>query len=322
MTLLGIFPAPAVAPPVSHGWLKGEQAIMGTAISVELWCDNQAEGQAAIDAVMDEMHRIDRLMSPYREDSELSLINREASIRPVAVSLEMMQLLKQSVYFSQLSNGAFDITYAAVGRLYDYRERKRPSNVQLAEAKQAIGYRNLVLNQITGTVRFARPGMSIDLGGFAKGYAVDNATRLLRQRGIMHANVSAGGDSRVIGDRRGRPWMIGVRDPSSADKIIALLPLIDTSISTSGDYERFFEEDGVRFHHLINPSTGLSPCTVRSVTILAEDGLTTEAFSKMVFVLGIEQGLRLVHAQQGIDAVIVDAAGKLHYSSGLQNPLT
>jgi len=320
MTLFGYSPAPAVAPPVSYGWLRDEQAIMGTAISVELWCEDKAEGQEAIAAVMAEMHRIDRLMSPYKADSELSLINREASIRPVAVSLEMMQLLKQSVYFSQLSNGAFDITYAAVGRLYDYRERKRPSNAQLAEAKQAIGYRNLVLNQITGTVRFARPGMCIDLGGFAKGYAVDNATKLLRQRGILHANISAGGDSRVIGDRRGRPWMIGVRDPSSADKIIALMPLVDTSISTSGDYERFFEEDGVRFHHLINPSTGLSPCTVRSVTILAEDGLTTEAFSKMVFVLGIEQGLRLVHAQQGIDAVIVDAAGKLHYSSGLQNP--
>jgi thiamine biosynthesis lipoprotein len=162
--------------------------------------------------------------------------------------------------------------------------------------------------------------MCIDLGGFAKGYAVDNAARLLQERGIQHANVSAGGDSRVIGDRRGRPWMIGVRDPAREDKVIAMLPLADTSISTSGDYERYFEEDGVRFHHLIDPATGRSPTGVRSVTILAEDGLTTEAFSKIVFVLGVEQGLRLVHAQQGIDAVIVDAAGKLHYSAGLLNP--
>jgi len=111
-----------------------------------------------------------------------------------------------------------------------------------------------------------------------------------------------------------------VRDPASENKVVAMLPLTDTSISTSGDYERYFEEDGVRFHHLIDPATGRSPSAVRSVTILAEDGLTTEAFSKMVFVLGVEQGLRLVHAQQGIDAVIVDAAGKLHYSDGLSNP--
>ena len=294
---------------------------MGTAICVELWSDDQAAGLAAIDAVMEEMQRIDHLMSPCKPGSELSLINREAAIRPVAVGSEMMQLLKRAVYFSQVSNGAFDITYAAVGRLFDYRNRIRPDSVQLAEARKAVGYRNLILDAAAGTVRFARPGMCIDLGGFAKGYAVDNAAALLRAQGIAHANVSAGGDSRVIGDRRGRPWMIGVRDPACAGKVIAMLPLSDISISTSGDYERFFEEDGVRFHHLIDPATGVSPKTVRSVTILAEDGLTTEAFSKMVFVLGIEQGLRLVHAQQDIDAVIVDAAGKLHYSSGLLNPI-
>jgi len=129
-----------------------------------------------------------------------------------------------------------------------------------------------------------------------------------------------GGDSRVIGDHRGRPWMIGVRDPRQSGEIVALLPLIDTSMSTSGDYERCFEENGVRFHHLINPATGQSPNGVRSVTILAEDGLTTEAFSKIVFVLGVEQGMQLIESQQGIDAVVVDSTGKLHYSSGLMSP--
>ena len=292
---------------------------MGTAIGVELWCEQRADGEAAIEAVMQEMHRIDRLMSPYKEDSELSEVNRDAAIRPVTVGSEMLHLMKCAAYFSQLSDGAFDITYAAVGRLYDYRQHIRPTEAQLAKAREAIGYRNLILDHKAHTVRFARPGMSIDLGGFAKGYAVDNAARLLKERGIQHAHVSAGGDSRVIGDKRGRPWMIGVRDPAREDKVVAMLPLIDTSISTSGDYERYFEEDGVRFHHLIDPATGCSPSSVRSVTILAEDGLTTEAFSKMVFVLGVEKGLRLVDSQQGIDAVVVDAAGKLHYSSGLMN---
>jgi len=307
-------------PMENHGWTRREEAIMGTAISVELWSDDKARAEAAIEAVMEEMQRINRLMSPHLADSELSIINRDAATQAVPICPEMMALLKRAAYFSQLSDGAFDITYAAVGRLFDYRLRKRPTEQQVSEARLAVGYQNLILDEREQTVRFFKPGMCIDLGGFAKGHAVDNAAKILRARGIAHANVSAGGDSRVMGDRRGRPWMIGVRDPRSEDKVIAMLPLIDTSISTSGDYERYFDEDGVRYHHLINPATGKSPHSVRSVTILAEDGLTTEAFSKIVFVLGIEKGLALIEAQQNIDAVIVDADGKLHYSSGLLNP--
>ncbi len=304
----------------SCGWIKREESIMGTAISVELWSDNQIAGNAAIDAVMDEMHRIDRLMSPHKADSELSIINRNAASRPVSVSSEMFHLLARAAHFSQLSDGAFDITYAAVGRLFDYRLHTRPNATELAKARLAVGYRYVQLDAENHTVQFSRPDVCIDLGGFAKGHAVDNATKILRALGIAHANVSAGGDSRVIGDRRGRPWMIGVRDPRTASEVIAVLPLEDTSISTSGDYERYFIEDGTRFHHLIDPATGRSPNTVRSVTILAEDGLTTEAFSKIVFVLGIAKGMQLIESQQGIDAVVVDTDGVLHYSTGLLAP--
>ena len=304
-------------PALAGGWLKREEAIMGTAISVELWSDDHAEGEAAIDAVMAEMHRIDRAMSPHKPDSELSRINRDAGAEAVPLSAEMTRLLAQAQAFAELSGGAFDITYAAVGQLYDYRERVRPSDAALALARAAVGYRHLVLDVPARNVRFARPGMRIDLGGFAKGHAVDNATAILRARGVRHANVSAGGDSRVIGDHRGRPWTIGIRDPRRPGEMAAVLPLEDISISTSGDYERFFDADGTRFHHLIDPATGRSPSGVRSVTILAEDGLTTEALSKTVFVLGVVKGLALVESQRGVDAVVVDAAGALHFSSGL-----
>lgn len=310
----------AFKPGESCGWIKREESIMGTAISVELWSDDQLAGNAAIDAVMDEMHRIDRVMSPHKTDSELSIINRDAASRPVPISSEMFHLLARAAQFSQLSDGAFDITYAAVGRLFDYRLRTRPNAAELAKARLAVGYRHVQLDAQNQTVQFSRPGVCIDLGGFAKGHAVDNATQILRELGIAHANVSAGGDSRVIGDRRGRPWMIGVRDPRTDKGVIAALPLEDTSISTSGDYERFFIEDGTRFHHLIDPATGRSPNTVRSVTILAEDGLTTEAFSKIVFVLGLKKGMQLIEAQDGIDAVVVDTDGVLHYSTGLLTP--
>jgi thiamine biosynthesis lipoprotein len=302
------------------GWIKREETVMGTAISVELWSDNYLAGITAIDAVMNEMHRIDRAMSPHKADSELSVINRDAGTGPMAISAEMFHLLARATYFSRLSNGAFDITYAAVGRLFDYRLHTRPTSDELAKARLAVGYRNVQLDAKNMTVQFARPDVCIDLGGFAKGHAVDNATKILRQFGIAHANVSAGGDSRVIGDRRGRPWMIGIRDPRSADGVIAVLPLEDTSISTSGDYERFFIEDGTRFHHLIDPATGHSPSNVRSVTILAEDGLTTEAFSKIVFVLGRDKGMKLIESQDSVDAIIVDANGVLHYSTGLLAP--
>ncbi|MEO8836857.1 MAG: FAD:protein FMN transferase [Caldimonas sp.] len=304
-------------PASSGAWLKRDEAIMGTAISVELWCDERAAGEAAITAVMDEMHRIDRAMSPHKADSELSRINRDAGTEAVRVTAEMARLLRRANEFAELSDGAFDITYAAVGQLYDYRAGIRPSETALAAARAAVGWRHLVLDAQAGTVRFARPGMRIDLGGFAKGHAVDNATAILRRRGIANAMVSAGGDSRVIGDRRGRPWTIGVRDPRRAGQVVAMLPLEDVSISTSGDYERYFDVEGVRYHHLIDPATGLSPSRIQSVTILADDGLTSEAVSKIVFVMGVERGLALVESQPGIDAVVVDAAGALHFSSGL-----
>jgi thiamine biosynthesis lipoprotein len=310
----------AVVDADGGAWMKRDEAIMGTAISVELWSEDKVAGESAIAAVMEEMHRIDRAMSPYKPESELSRINRDAAAAAVSITAEMARLLSRANDFSQLSGGAFDITYAAVGHLYDYRERIKPTDAEIARACTAVGYRNLILDMQARTVRFARDGMRIDLGGFAKGHAVDNAATILRHRHIRHAIVSAGGDSRVIGDRRGRPWTIGVRDPRRPGEMAALLPLEDVSISTSGDYERCFEADGQRFHHVIDPSTGRSPNSVRSVTILAEDGLTTEALSKTVFVLGLDKGMRLIESQRGVDAVVVDAKGELHYSSGLLAP--
>lgn len=290
---------------------------MGTAIGVLLWCEERAAGEAAIGAVMAEMHRIDAAMSPYKPDSELSRINREAARDAVPVSAELFSLIERSLHFSRLSGGAFDITYAAVGHLYDYRRGVVPSDDEVARARAAVGYTGLLLDARARTVRFASDGMRIDLGGFAKGYAVELGAAALRRFGIAHGIVSAGGDSRLVGDRRGRPWTIGVRDPRRQDGVAAVLPLEDVAVSTSGDYERYCEVDGVRHHHLIDPRSGRSPSSVRGVTVVAGDGLTSEALSKTVFVLGAQEGLRIVEALPGVDAVVIDAGGQLHYSSGL-----
>src|SRR5262252_3512008 len=310
-------PAVAVAAPVRGRWFSRDEAIMGTAIHVELWSEDAALAERAIDAVMAEMHRIDRLMSPYKAESELSRINRDAARGAVPVCTEMFALIERSLYFSQLSDGAFDITYAGVGHLYDYRQGVAPDAAALQRARACVGWRHLVLDRQARTISFARPGMRIDLGGFAKGHVVDNGIAILRRLGVAHAVVAAGGDSHVLGDRRGRPWSIAIRDPRDNKRVVAVLPLQDTSISTSGDYERYFERDGVRHHHLIDPKTGISPRSVRSVTILATDGLTSEALSKCVFVMGLQHGMRLIESQPGVDAVVVDAEGALHFSGGL-----
>jgi thiamine biosynthesis lipoprotein len=310
-------PAP-VAPAPSEGcWLQCEEAIMGTAIQVDLWAEDTRQAQNAVDAVMAEMHRIDHAMSPHRPDSELSRINREAGTADVSLSPEMVRLVARALEFSELSGGAFDISYAAAGQLYDYREAIAPDPVALRQACTQVNHRQLLLNRHAGTLRFGLPGMRIDLGGFAKGHAVDNACAILRRKGIRHAMVSAGGDSRLLGDKRGRPWNMAIRDPRRADEVVAVLPLQDVSISTSGDYERYFERDGLRHHHVLDPRTGESPRGVRSVTILADDGLTSEALSKTVFVLGLKRGMALIERMAGVDAVVVDAAGALHFSSGL-----
>ncbi len=300
-------------------WYSRDEAIMGTSIRVELWSDDRATGAAAIAAVMNEMHRIDHAMSPFKPESELSRINRDAARQPVPISQEMFGILSRSIEFSKLSDGAFDITFASAGHLYDYRQRILPTEEELATARAAIGYRNLILDPRTRTVRFARQGMRIDLGGFAKGHAVDNGAAILRRRGISNAIVTAGGDSHIVGDRRGRPWTIGIRDPRRPGEVVAVLPLEDVALSTSGDYERFFENDGVRCHHVIDPKTGKSPSSVHSVTVVAADGLTSEAFAKIVFVRGVEKGLRLIESRNGVDAVVIDSAGALHYSTGLSD---
>ncbi|HEX7639949.1 MAG TPA: FAD:protein FMN transferase [Burkholderiaceae bacterium] len=317
-------PSLSLAPPATPasadagaGWYRREEAIMGTSIGVELFAPSRTRADEACEAVMAEMHRINASYSPHKVTSELSLLNERAALGPVSVSAETFRLLERALAFSALSGGAFDVTYAAAGHLYDYRAGVAPDDEALAAAQAAVGWRHLQLEAATRSVRFARPGVRIDFGGFAKGHAVDNAIAILRRLGIEHAMVAAGGDSHVIGRRGSRPWTVAIRDPRRPGEVVAVLPLEDTAISTSGDYERFFERDGVRCHHLLDPRTGKSPDGVRSVTILADDGLTTEAFSKTVFVLGVERGLRFVESQPGVDAVIVDAAGTLHYSAGL-----
>jgi thiamine biosynthesis lipoprotein len=313
--------------PARAEWFAAEEAIMGTRVAVELWADDEVRGRAAIGVVMDEMRRIDALMSHYRPDSQISRINALAATQDVVVDEELARLLLRALEFSELSDGAFDITYASVGYLYDYRAGRHPSEQQIRAALPAISWRHVVVDARSSSVRFTMPGVRIDLGGIAKGYACDRAADLLRARGIEHAIVTAGGDSRILGDRLGRPWVVGIRHPDDRERVIARIPLVDAAISTSGDYERFFDEGGVRYHHIIDPATGRSAGAVRSVTVIAADATTTEGLTKSVFVKGPEAGLAFINGLRGrdrryadVDAVIVARDGRVLYSDGLAPP--
>ncbi len=298
--------------------MQREQPALGKSVMVQLWAEDRTRGVAAMAAVMAEMQRIERRYSAQRADSEVCLVNAGATTQAVRISDEFFQLLARAQEYSRLSSGAFDITCAAAGALYDYGAGELPDDISLARAVQSIGWRHLLLDPMTPSLRFARPGVRIDLGGFARGHALDRCCALLRRHGIGNAIVCAGGESRLLGDRRGQPWTIAIRDPRHADSVLAMLPLQDVAVSTSADHERCFERDGARHHPVLDPRSGRSPSHIRSVTVVAADGLTAQALGKAVFVLGVERGLRLVEQQAGVEAVLIDADGRMHGSSGVE----
>jgi thiamine biosynthesis lipoprotein len=310
-----------LSPPTHAEWLERvEDGIMGTRIAVELWANDAVQGGAAIDAVFAEMRRVDQAMSTYKPTSELSIVNADAARKPVQVSQELLELLEKSLDYSRQTDGAFDITYASVGYLYDFRNRVRPSDAEIEAALPGINYRHVILDRNARTVRFARDGVRIDLGGIGKGHAVDRGIAVLQGRGIEHALVTAGGDSRIIGDRFGNPWVVGIRHPDRKDEVIARIPLEDAAISTSGDYERYFDESGVRYHHIIDPQTGRSASKVRSATIIGPTATRTDGLSKTAFVLGPERAIEIYNRLDDIDAVLVTPDGRVLYTKGLAAP--
>jgi FAD:protein FMN transferase len=321
LRFLSVLVAILVSVPAAHAeWVSREEAIMGTRIAVELWATDHAQGDTLITRVMDEMRRVDELMSTYKPTSQVSRVNAEAATHPVVVEEDLFGLLQTALDFSRITEGAFDITYASVGYLYDYRRHIKPTDEQIAKALPAISYQHVILDPATHSVRFTQPGVRIDLGGIAKGWAVDRGIEILRAAGIERAFVTAGGDTRIIGDRFGKPWMVGIRDPRQEGKVIARIPLVDAALSTSGDYERFFEENGVRYHHILSPATGKPASAVRSVTVIGPTATRTDGLSKTIFVLGIREGMRVLDALGDVDVIAVDKNEKIYYSKGLARP--
>lgn len=299
-------------------WINDAFDVMGTQARIEIWSNQQERALKQIEQVKSILNSVDQRMSPYKETSQISKINQLPPHQSYQLTDDVAHVISRALHFSSLTAGAFDITFASVGHQFDYRNKTLPDQTKLTSGLKQINYKNLSLtdNQLSKEAE-----LTIDLGGIAKGFAVDQAIDYLAEQGVQHAYLLVGGDSRYLGDRHGRPWMIGIRHPRKPSGSVLTLPLENTALSTSGDYERYFIDDqGVRHHHIINPKTGHSPHEVISVTVLGNDTTTTDALSTSVFVLGIEKGLALIETLPDNDAVIIDNQGRIHYTSNLMPP--
>jgi thiamine biosynthesis lipoprotein len=304
--------------PARAEWYSDAQEKMGTRVEIQVWAESDATATPLLVAGMAEFDRIESWMSTYRQDSEISRVNRLAAREPVAVSTELFGIVQKSLELSALSGGAFDITFDSVGQLYDFRAGVHPDAAAIRKSLPAIDYRHVLLDTVASTIRFSQEGTRINLGGIGKGYSCDRVADLLRKAGVRSGRVNAGGDTRLIGDRQGQPWMVGIRDPDADDRWVTRLALNNEAISTAGDYERFFDEDGVRYHHIINPKTGDSARGVRSVTVIGPDATMTDGLDNAVFVLGPERGLALIDATPGYAAMVIDAEHNVRLSKALQ----
>lgn len=294
--------------------------VMGTVLEVTVSAEDEAASIRAFDAVEAEMRRVEEEMSEWKDSSPISEVNRQAGKKAVKVPRELFNVIEASLKISAITGGAFDISWAAMRGLWDFRpgHERVPTENELKERIGLVNYRDIETDPVSGTVFLRKPGMAIGLGGIAKGYAVDKAMQTLADSGIKDAIVKAGGDIRVQGRGEGGPWEVGIRDPRDRTRLAARLTLSNISISTSGDYERFFIKDGALYHHIIDPRTGLSAKGVRSVTVLGPDTMTTDALSTAIFVLGPDEGLKLAATLPGIEAVIIDASGRLRSTPGIQ----
>jgi len=302
---------------VNAQWYEKSFHVMGTQAKVQFWYEEPKKAGLLISAVENEMERINQSMSPYIESSELSQVNLNAAKHPFKISDELFNLLIKANDIARLSNGAFDITYASVGYQYHYRDKIKPNEKTIKANLNKINYQGITLDKENKTIFFSMKGMKIDLGGIAKGYAVKTSLRLLEQAGVKNALVSAGGDTGLLGDKRGRPWVVGIKHPRAEQKNAVHLPLENEAISTSGDYERYFIENGERYHHILNPKTGKSAKEVVSVSVIGKDPTMVDALSTTLFVLGLKPAMKMIDSLTGYEVIIIDKNQKLHFSKGL-----
>ena len=298
--------------------VRHEGAIMGTELVIEVRGPDRRALEQALAAALTELQRIEDLMTDWRP-SELTALNDAAGGGPHPVPAELARLLSRSLEVGRLSGGAFDPTYAGVGRLWDFKRRPPliPDRERIEAGLKLVGYERVAIDLEANTVELPE-GMRLGLGGIAKGYGVDRAMAVLVEHGVEHALVNAGGDLKALGRRGDEPWEIAIRHPRDRERVLAVLPVANTCVVTSGDYARFFEHEGRRYHHIIDPRTGYPSEGCMSATVVAPDAAAADGLATALCVLGPERGLELVESLDRVEALMVGMDGEVRLSTGLQ----
>lgn len=308
-----------------------ERFLMDTLIQVTVYSDDEQKGKEALDQAFAEFKRISNLTNRFPKNgenasvsSDVIRINENAGIKPVRVSTDTLEIVQRSLYYAQLSGGSFDITIGPIMDLWGFgkNEQHVPSDEQIQKTLSLVDYRKVIVDPNQGTVYLQKPGMSLDFGGVAKGYATEEAVKVLKGLSIKHAIINAGGNVYALGTKPdGSLWRVGVRDPRVENGLIAVLSVKDTSIVTSGDNERYFEEGGVRYSHLIDPSTGKQARALMQTTVVTESSTDADILNKPLFMLGPQRGMSFAKGLQGVGAIFVSADKQVTFSDNLTNQL-
>jgi len=300
---------------------------MGSDLRLSAWTDDDRTANRAFDAAAREFERLDALMSVWRPGSDVLRINAAAGARAVPVSADVRDALRVARQVSEWTGGAFDVTFGALSDIWKFDRQDQDDSLPSPDAIRArlplVDYREIEIDDRAGTVFARRKGMRVHLGGIGKGYAVERAAAILRRAALHDFLIQAGGDLYVAGRKEGRPWRLGIADPRRPDgPSFATIELTDSTFSTSGDYARFFLKDGIRYHHILDPSTGQPARGCRSVTIVADSPTLADGLSTGVFVLGPRAGMALIERLPHVEGVIVSAKNEVLVSSGLKDKVT
>ncbi|SMO92569.1 thiamine biosynthesis lipoprotein [Flavobacterium nitrogenifigens] len=294
---------------------------MGNSFTITVVAENEEKGNEDINLAIEEISRIERLLTTYKEDSQTNIINENAGIRPVKVDLEVFSLIERSIGISRITQGAFDITYGSIDKSlwnFDKSMTKLPDAQAAKKMVHLIDYRNIILDRANMTVFLKEKGMRIGFGGIGKGYAAEMAKQVLLERGVQSGIINASGDLSAWGlQPDGRKWTIGVADPDSPNAAFSYMEISNKAVATSGNYEKFVTINGKKYSHTIDPNTGLPITGIKSVTIIASNAEFADAMATPIAVMGIRAGLFLIDQIPDLYCIIIDEGNKIYTSKNI-----
>lgn len=295
--------------------------LMGSRFDISVVSRDSAQAHVFIEMAIEEISRIERLISSWDPGSQTSEINRNAGIKPVRVDQELFDLIARAIGISKLTDGAFDISYAAMDRIwkFDGSMQKMPSEEEMAASVSKIGFQNILLNKENSTVYLKLPGMKIGFGAIGKGYAADKAKALLMSKGVSAGIINASGDMNTWGKQPdGKEWKVAIVNPLNKNKVFALLPVTDGAVVTSGNYEKVVTFNGKRYSHIIDPRTGYPATGIISATVFAPKAELADALATSIFVMGTQTGIDRINQLPNIECIVIDDQGRIHTSDNIK----